>query len=329
VETARLEGGSGEQERAFVRAVRSFNRLVTERIGALNDRFLGRDRPLGEARLLWEIGSAEPEVRQLRARLGLDSAYVSRLLRSLEGQGLALVQASPGDGRVRRVRLTRAGRKERATLDRLSDDLARSLLDPLSVAQRVKLATAMAEVERLLEASMVTLKVTDPTSAAAVWCLEQYFAELGTRFDSGFDLGRSLPADANELVPPAGLLLVAWLRDQPIGCGALKCHGRAPAELKRMWVAPSARGLGLGGRLLRELEGHAVEAGVAVVHLETNRALTEAIALYRRSGYREVRPFNHEPYAHHWFEKRLAAPAGSGRGSRRPLAAGQKRHDRP
>jgi len=99
--------------------------------------------------------------------------------------------------------------------------------------------------------------------------------------------------------------MIARLRGRPVGCGALKFHGRAPAELKRMWVSRDARGLGLGRRLLAELERHAIASGVKVVRLETNRTLKEAIALYRSSGYREVPRFNDEPYAHHWFEKRL------------------------
>jgi GNAT superfamily N-acetyltransferase len=98
---------------------------------------------------------------------------------------------------------------------------------------------------------------------------------------------------------------VARLRGRPVGCGALKFHGRGTVELKRMWVASDARGFGLGRRLLTELERYAGKAGATVVHLETNRALPEAIALYRSSGYVEVAPFNAEPYAHHWFEKRL------------------------
>ena len=129
------------------------------------------------------------------------------------------------------------------------------------------------------------------------------FAELDTRFEAGFDPKLSISADAQELTLPEGLLLVARLRDEPIGCGALKFHAGGPAELKRMWVAPTARGLGLGRRLLRELEGQARATGVSTVRLETNRALQEAISLYRREGYREVGAFNDEPYAHHWFEK--------------------------
>ncbi len=151
----------------------------------------------------------------------------------------------------------------------------------------------------------VSFAIEDPTTDDARWCIEQYFAELDARFDAGFDPARSIPADAHELVPPSGALIVARLDGKPIGCGALKFHGDAPAELKRMWVAPRARGLGVGRRLLQELERHARDAGVTIVRLETNHALTEAIALYRRSGYVEVERFNEEPYAHHWFEKRL------------------------
>jgi DNA-binding MarR family transcriptional regulator/GNAT superfamily N-acetyltransferase len=290
---------------ALVERVRSFNRAVTERVGALNDHFLGRDHSLGEARMLWEIGSAGAEIRELRGRLELDSAYVSRLLRSLERRGLVVVEASADDRRVRRVRLTPAGLAERAELDQRADGFARSVLEPLSASQRARLTAAMAEVERLLTASTVRVVVADPTSADARWCIEQYITELNERFEAGWDPGRSISAEPDELTPPAGLLLVAYLRQEPVGCGALKFHGDAPAEVKRMWVAPRARGLGLGRRLLAELERHAGEAGVSVLRLETNRALTEAIALYRASGYQEVEAFNAEPYAHHWFEKRL------------------------
>jgi DNA-binding MarR family transcriptional regulator/GNAT superfamily N-acetyltransferase len=294
-------------DRALIEQVRTFNRTMTERIGVLNDHFLGRAHPLGEARLLWEIGPSGASVRELRRRLGLDSGYVSRLLRSLEGQNLIVVEASKSDGRVRHVRLTRAGLRERALLDQRADAFAHSLLEPLSGSQREKLTAAMAEVERLLIASMVKITLTDPDTPAARWCIQQYFDELAGRFESGFDPARSISADSQELTPPAGLLLVARLRDEPVGCGALKLHENAPGEIKRMWVAPRARGFGLGRRLLKELERHAEEMGVRVLHLETNQTLSEAIELYRHSGYQEVEAFNDEPYAHHWFEKRLAS----------------------
>jgi DNA-binding MarR family transcriptional regulator/GNAT superfamily N-acetyltransferase len=290
---------------ASIRRVRSFNRTVTERVGALNERFLGRHRPLGESRLLWEVGTEGAEIRELRARLSLDSGYLSRLLRSLEQQGLVVVGTSRRDRRVRRVRMTNAGSKERAELDRRSDALARGFLEPLNDRQRSKLLSAMAEVERLLNASLVEIVIEDPTTMDARWCFEQYFAELDERFDAGFEPSLSIPADATELTSPSGLLLLARMRGRAVGCGALKLHSDAPAELKRMWVSRDARGLGVGRRLLIELEGHAGAAGATVVHLETNRTLTEAISLYRSSGYVEAAAFNDEPYADHWFEKRL------------------------
>jgi len=293
-------------QKPAIQQVRSFSRTVTEGIGALHHRFLGRARPLGEARLLWEIGSEGAEVRALRERLGLDSGYVSRILRSLEQQGLVLVHASSEDRRVRRAYLTDAGLDERAELDRRSDALAARILEPLSDRQRALLTAAMVDVERLLQASMVRFAIEDPATADARWCFDQYFAELDTRFEGGFNPALSISADVHELTPPAGALVIARLRDRPVGCGGLKLHRDTPAELKRMWIAPTARGLGVGRRLLTELERHAREAGVAVIRLETNRALSEAIALYRRSGYVEVDAFNVEPYAHHWFEKRLA-----------------------
>jgi DNA-binding MarR family transcriptional regulator/GNAT superfamily N-acetyltransferase len=289
-----------------IQQVRRFNRTVAERIGALDDRFLGRARPIGQSRTLWEVGPEGIEVRALRARLALDSGYLSRVLRSLERQGLVTVAASPDDRRVRLVRLTETGFAERAELDRRSDEVALGILEPLSAGPRARLVEAMSEIERLLRATMVRISIEKPTATDAVWCIEQYFAELNARFATGFNPSLSISAEARELSPPAGVLLIARLGAQPVGCGALKFHRDAPAELKRMWVAPEARGMGLGRRLLQELEQQARDKGVEILRLETNGALSEAIALYRGSGYREVAAFSNEPYAHHWFEKRLS-----------------------
>jgi DNA-binding MarR family transcriptional regulator/GNAT superfamily N-acetyltransferase len=302
-----------------VGAVRSFNRTVTQRVGALQDEYLSRGRPLGASRVLWEIGEEATDVRALRARLDLDSGYLSRLLRSLERDGLIVVGSDRADMRVRTARLTAAGRTERRLLDRRSDELARSLLAPLSADHRERLVEAMGVVERLLTAGLVEVAIEDPRSAAARYCLESYFAELNSRFDAGFDPARAIPANADELTEPAGLLLVARLHGEPIGCGALKLRGDVPFYIKRMWVAPDARGLGVGRRILHELEDHARRRGADVVHLETNKALGEAASLYRSAGYVEVDPFNEEPYAHHWFTKRVS-PA-----RRRPRRAREAR----
>src|SRR3954454_18836819 len=295
-----------------VEQIRRFNRTVTRRVGALSDRFLARDRPLGASRLLWEIGADGCEVRAIRARLDLDSGQLSRLLRGLEDDGLVRVEPDPSDRRVRVARLTRTGRSELRLLDRRSDDLARSMLEPLDPDRREQLVSAMATVERLLTRSMVALRPTDPAHPDARRCVAAYFAELDRRSDSGFDPSAGIPAERHELAPPAGAFLVAYLHGEPVGCGGVKHPPGRAAEIKRMWVAESARGLGVGRRLLAELEALAVRSGATFARLETNRVLVEAIAMYRSAGYDEVPAFNDEPFAHHWFEKRLSARRAAG-----------------
>jgi DNA-binding MarR family transcriptional regulator/GNAT superfamily N-acetyltransferase len=291
-----------------VRKVRAFNRIVTERVGTLSDGYLSRERPLAEARVLWEIGDQGCDVRTLRSRLTLDSGYLSRLLRSLERDSLITVRTNERDKRIRTVSLTKHGKRERDELDRLSDDLALSLLEPLTVAQRERLVSAMTEVERLLTATLIEFNAVDPEHHHAQQCLREYFAELDRRFDTGYDPATGLPAQPDEMRLPAGLFLVAFLRGQPIGCGALKFRGNRGAELKRMWASPAVRGLGVGRRLLQQLETRAAEQSARVIRLDSNRALTEALGLYRSSGYQEVDAFNEEPYANIWFEKHLDKP---------------------
>ena len=290
---------------AMVEQVRRFNRTVTERVGALNDRFLGLERPLGEARLLWEIGLDGCEVRLLRSRMELDSGYLSRLLRSLQAAGLIELTPSEHDRRIRFARLTAAGRAERAALDARADAHARSLLAPLNARQQEQLIAAMADVERLLTAASVQIVPMDPEHADARYCLAEYVAELNRRSERGFDPSAGVTALPHEVRPPAGQFLVAYLHGDPVGCGAVKHKAGAPSEIKRMWIAPAARGLGLGRRLLGELEACARAGGACRARLETGAVLTEALALYRSAGWVEVAAFNDEPFADRWFAKEL------------------------
>jgi DNA-binding MarR family transcriptional regulator/ribosomal protein S18 acetylase RimI-like enzyme len=289
-----------------IHQVRSFNRTVTQRVGALNDSFLDRGRPLSEARLIYEIGENGAGLRHLREKLALDSGYLSRLLRSLERQGLVEIQNDAEDARVRVATLTPKGKDELQAYDRRSDAYAEAVLGPLSEVQRVRLAAAMADVEQLLRAAAVEIRVERADGATAVSCLEQYARELSRRFEDGYDPGRTRSATVAELTPPAGCFVVARLDGEPVGCGALKIGHDKIGEIKRMWVKGSVRRLGLGRRILQTLEEQAREYKVRVLRLDTNRSLKEAQALYRACGYRETAPFNDELYAHFWFEKNLA-----------------------
>ena len=289
-----------------VEQVRRFNRAVTQRVGALSDHYLARSRPLSACRVLWEIGDEGAEVRALRARLDMDSGQLSRVLRTLEADALIEVVPSPADARIRVARLTPAGIAERGVLDERSDELARSILSPLDPAQREQLVAAMRSVERLITASLVQTRIVDPEHPDAKRCLRAYVAELNRRADIPFDPHTGSTAEPHEVRAPAGAFLVAYLGEEPIGCGAVKHRPGSPSDVKRMWVAESARGLGIGRRLLRELEQLVRESGADVVRLETNEALIEAITMYRSAGYVEVPPFNDESFADHWFAKPLS-----------------------
>jgi len=289
--------------------VRHFNRTVTERLGALSDDFLGLHRPLGESRVLWEIGSDGCEVRLLRARLGLDSGYTSRMLRSLESEGLVKLKRGPADRRIRVARLTAAGRRALAALNERADEHARSLLAPLTSEQKERLVAAMHDVARLLTAAGVEIQSVDPEHPDARYCLAEYVAELNRRAERAFDPSVGATALPHEVRPPTGEFFVAYLHGEPVGCGAVKHHPGGVTDIKRMWISPSARGLGLGRRLLDHLEAAARAGGARVAHIETSASLTEALALYRSAGWVEVEPFNDEPFADHWFEKELGALA--------------------
>lgn len=292
-------------ENLQIDAVRRFNRAVTRRIGVLTDNYLGRDRPWAESRLIFEIGREGADVRALRERLALDSGYLSRLLRSLEAQGLVVSQAAKHDARVRRASLTAKGVREWKVLEARSDDIASMLLAPLSDAQRQRLLEAMADVVRLLSASAVTVEPVDPAGAEARACIDAYVQELEQRLGMAFDPTRGPTARADELTPPNGVFLLARLDAAPVGCIGLKVIGAGVGEIKRMWVDPACRGLGVARRLLAAAETHAAGMALRRLRLDTSNRQEEALNLYRRSGYREIAAYNDNPYASHWFEKRL------------------------
>ncbi|WP_218925976.1 bifunctional helix-turn-helix transcriptional regulator/GNAT family N-acetyltransferase [Xylanimonas oleitrophica] len=290
-----------------VGVLRRFNRSYTQRIGVLDDSFLGTGMPLGTARLLFEIGTQPGTTRALRARLGLDSGYLSRLLRRLEREGLVAVVPDPADRRRRLVDLTDPGRAAWEELDRRSERTARTLLDPLTSRQRERLAAALAEADLLVRAATVELGVVDPRDPAARAAVGAYFAELARRFreDNVVDVGAAVAADARKLAAPHGAFVVAVSDGEAVACGGVHRIADGVAEIKRMWVHGGWRGAGLGSRLLRHLEGLAAERGLGVVRLDTNEELVEAIAMYERAGYRRIDRYNDNPNATHFYEKVL------------------------
>ncbi|MFI1991955.1 GNAT family N-acetyltransferase [Actinoplanes sp. NPDC020271] len=297
IERVRAVNGSVEGEQ--IERVRAFNRYYTQHLGVLTDRYLGQERTLGAARLLYEIGE-RADLRDLRARLGLDAGYLTRLLRGLQEEGLVVVRTDPSDGRARIAGLTEAGLRERAELDERSRRTIAESLAGLSAAQRAALVDAQATVHRMLRLAAVAVTAVDPGAGEARECLLRYGAELGTRFPEGYDLGTlTEPADID------GTMLLAREDGRAVGCGLWTRLSAGVAELRHLWVAPEARGLGLGRRLLTALETDAVAQGISTMRLGTHRALGEAIALYGRSGYMAIPNDSTSPYNQLAFAKTL------------------------
>ncbi|MEU6202540.1 bifunctional helix-turn-helix transcriptional regulator/GNAT family N-acetyltransferase [Micromonospora musae] len=286
-------------ESDLVEQVRDFNRFYTERLGLLTDQYLDLDRPLGPARLLWEIDDRTP-VRELRDRLGLDSGYLSRLLRALEDQGLVRVVPHPADGRARIAELTDAGRAERGLLDQRSRAGVVALLGRLGPAEQNELVAAQQQVRRLLRLATVTITPVAADDPRAWQCLRRYATELAERFPEGYDEATLTRPEELD-----GALLLACERDRPVGCGVWVRLSPGVAEIRHLWTDPAARGLGLGRRLLDRLETDAAARGVRTLRLGTHSSLDEAIALYRDSGYREIDVYSASPYNQLCFEKRL------------------------
>jgi DNA-binding MarR family transcriptional regulator/GNAT superfamily N-acetyltransferase len=307
-----------------IESVRDFNRYYSQRIGALDDHYLGQRRPLREARLLFEIGDGA-DLRELRSRLGLDSGYLSRLLQSLQKDGLVTVSVHAGDGRLRFARLTASGVREKADLDARSRESVESLLGSLSPAERAELVAAQSRVRHLLRKASVTISEIPDDSAEALECLRSYAAELAVRFPEGYD--------ASALIAPGSTesFLVAREDGRPVGCvawclapsvggsGSVAGFGSAVGsgsasdfgsathfgEVRHLWVASSARGLGLGRRLLGQAEASMAVRGLGEARLGTHPALTEAIGLYLSSGYLPIPPYGTSPYDRLAFSKVL------------------------
>ncbi|AJA63763.1 MULTISPECIES: bifunctional helix-turn-helix transcriptional regulator/GNAT family N-acetyltransferase [Bradyrhizobium] len=286
-----------------VSRVRRFNRAVTSAVGALDTSFLGRGRPLGAARVLNAIGHGRSDVAEIRDYLGLDSGLMSRLLRSLEDEGLVETTTHEDDARRRVVTLTRAGRREFAAYEALSNTQAEGFLAQLS--QREALLAAMDLIASALTRERVALDEMDPRSEAARYCLREYYSELGRRFKQGFDVSLSRDPDARDMRRPRGTFIVAMSDTLPIGCVGLKGTDHGYAEIKRLWVAPAARGLRLGRRLMDAAENAARDLGITLLRLDTNSALAEAGQLYRTTGWREIPRFNDDPYPDLFFEKHI------------------------
>ena len=225
----------------------AFNRTVTQRVGALQDHYLARDRPLGASRVLWEIGADGCDVRLLRCparprrRVPEPPAAVARGRRARDGRPAATATAAcarPGSRRAGR-------RRAPAARPRAATTLAASLLAPLSAAPaRRRSSRRWTASTGCSRPRSCTIDVVDPATPDAQACLAAYFAELDERFDAGFDPARSLTAGVDEhAAARTASSSSPACTASPSAAAASSCTPSAPAYIKRMWVDPAARGL--------------------------------------------------------------------------------------
>lgn len=284
--------------------LRRFNRAVTREVGALDHSYLGRGRPLGAARVLQLVTEAGTDVALIRDRLALDSGLMSRLLRSLEEEGLVVTAADPTDRRRRIARLTPAGAAENAAYRDIGHAAAEATLARAG-GQTAALLQAMDLIATQLLHDVTEIVEADPDAPEALICLAAYYQLLvDTIPDLSADkLPLPLP-DAAAYRPPQGVFLLALSDGMPVGCVSLRPLEGGEAEVKRLWVHPDARGQGLARRLMAALEARARALGYQRLKLDSNSALTEAITLYRRMGWADCAAYTSFP-ADVWMTKPL------------------------
>jgi DNA-binding MarR family transcriptional regulator/N-acetylglutamate synthase-like GNAT family acetyltransferase len=294
-----------------IQLVRRFNRFYTRRIGLLREGLLDTPFSLTQARVLFEIAH-EPGTRSasLAAGLGLDPAYLSRLLESFERRKLVKRSQSKEDRRVNQLRLTSQGRTAFARLDARSRAEVGEMLASLNGGRQRQLTDAMATIQQVLDppapaAKTVTLRPHGVGDIGWVvarhgelyareygWdsTFEGLVAEIAGRFLTHFDAARER-------------CWIAEIDGDRVGCVFLVKQSATVAKLRLLLVEPSARGLAIGARLVDECIAFARQAGYRKLTLWTNDVLHAARRIYQRSGFRLVKQGPHHAFGHDLVEQ--------------------------
>jgi DNA-binding MarR family transcriptional regulator/GNAT superfamily N-acetyltransferase len=292
-----------------VRAVRRFNRFYTRKIGVLGEGLLGSPFTLTEGRVLYELAqTGQTTASEVTQELGLDSGYLSRILKGFEVKGLIARHASKDDGRQIILTLTDRGREMFATIDGRSRNEIAALLAELRASDQARLVAALGQVERLLggrgqpDGPAYILRPHQPgdigwiTYRHGVLYAEEYGLDLGfeafvariaATFIENYDHRRER----------------GWIAERDgeiVGSVVLVKESEEVAKLRLLYVEPKARGLGIGTRLVGECIGFARRAGYRKITLWTNDVLTSARRIYETAGFRLERE---EP--HHSFGRDL------------------------
>ena len=289
-----------------VEALRRFNRFYTRRIGVLREGLLDTAYSLPEARVLYELGARGAcGASELARDLALDAGYLSRLLRGLKRRGLVRGEAASADARRSVLSLTGAGRRAFRTLDARSRTQSAVMLEPLSAAERARLAGALRAVESLLDGKVSdreSIALRPPRPGDMGWVVHRhgalYFEEYG--WDERFEaLVAGIAKDfIDDFDPARERCWIAELDGKPVGSVFLKKESKSVGKLRLLLVEPEARGLGLGKRLVSECVAFARAAGYRKLVLWTQSNLEAARAIYRGAGFKRTRQERHRSFGY-------------------------------
>jgi DNA-binding MarR family transcriptional regulator/GNAT superfamily N-acetyltransferase len=293
-----------------VAAVRRFNRIYTRRIGALDEGHLHTSFSLAEARVLYELAQRDaPTAAELGRELQLDAGYLSRLLRGFERAGLVERSPSPSDARQSHLRLTAAGRETAADLEARARDAIAGLLATLGDGDQRRLLGAVRTLEELLaprrpDRSAEPYLLRSPRPGDLGWVVARngalYAAEYG--WDARYEglVARIVADFVDRFDPRRERCWIAERDGENVGSVFLVRHPEREgvAKLRLLIVEPSARGLGIGRRLVDECTRFARQSGYHTITLWTQSILTAARHIYAAAGYRRVAEEPHTSFGH-------------------------------
>ena len=288
-----------------VDAVRRFNRIYTRQLGLLDHRHLGSELSLTEVRVLYELANGDATcARELCERLGIDAGYASRILAGFARRRLLRKQPSPIDGRQLDLVLTKKGRAVFADLDARATSQVATLLGALPRARQDRLVAALRDVTDLLEPDrereLVVLREHRPGDLG--WVVERHGALYAQEYgwDARFEalVARIVADFGTRHDPKRERCWIAELDGAPVGSVFLVEKSKRVAQLRLLLVEPSARGRGIGERLVDECTQFARDAGYAKIVLWTNSVLHAARRIYELAGYVLVAQERHRSFGH-------------------------------
>jgi DNA-binding MarR family transcriptional regulator/GNAT superfamily N-acetyltransferase len=290
---------------AAVKAIRQFTRFYTRRIGVL-DPYLGSAMSLTDVRLLYELAHRETAIAsEIGHDLGLDAGYMSRILRRFETEDWLTREPHARDARQSVLRLTDAGHAAFAPLQQKSRDEAAALLAPLAPAQRQQLVQAMGTVQSLLDPAAAparpqTAVLRDPAPGDIGWVVQQHGEIYAREYGWGSKFEALVAEIAGQFLldfqPEWEHCWIAELNGERVGAIFVVRKSASVAQLRLLILAPAARGLGLGGRLVDECLAFARRKGYKKMVLWTNSCLLAARGIYAARGFQLVKSEPHEGY---------------------------------